>query len=280
MIISPLKPYSPNQYQLGEGLFSDKNTILAVDIKQNKIIRLSSAEVSEKIFPYSNPSCVIPIDGQQYLVAAGQSIYQWVEGQTIELCHLQNVDPQVRFNDAKCDARGTLWIGTLDQGNRSGLGGLYRLNHIDDQYQLEKVLNADLSNGLGWNTDSTCFYYIDTPTKSLQVFEYYLPTSQIGNRIRQIDLTISDIPNAVPDGMTVDTENHIWIAIWNGFRILRLNPITSEIQEYPINSRQPTTVVIDKSQYIYVSTANDYIYRGKISNDHLTSQPCNYFKLI
>jgi len=274
------KPYSPNKYQLGEGLFFDHNQIWAVDIHGQKIIKIHHPEIFEYHFPHPTPSCIIPItSGEEYLVASGQSLYRWNQNKTTELYQLKNVDPKVRFNDGKCDARGTLWIGTLDQAGRTGLGGLYRLM-TNPSYKLEKILNADLSNGLGWNTDSTQFYYIDTPTRSLQVFNYSLFNSQIGSKIRQINLSIPKIPKAVPDGLTVDTQDHVWIAIWDGYQIIRLNPDQDQpkIETFPIDSQQPTTVVIDNQQHLYITTANDHIYRMELTNP-VNNQPCHRFKL-
>lgn len=138
------------------------------------------------------------------------------------------VDPEsnistTRFNDGKCDPRGRLFGGTISD-QRIEEASLYMLDEtLQIRRVVEKVTN---SNGLAWSHDEKTFYYIDTATRKIDAFDYDVASGAIANR-----RTAFDIPHDMgkPDGMTIDAEGMLWVALWSGWGISRWNPNTGEL---------------------------------------------------
>lgn len=80
-----------------------------------------------------------------------------------------------------------------------------------------------VSNGLGWSPDRKAFYYADSPSKSVAAFGYSEADGALSERRLLCD-TSSIAPEAEPDGLAVDAEGCVWIALWNGGAVLRLRP--------------------------------------------------------
>ena len=142
-----------------------------------------------------------------------------------------------RFNDGKCDAKGRFWAGTMSMNNESKAGSLYCLEQ--GQPVRTMVQGVSTSNGLGWSPDRQTMYYIDTPTRSIDRFDFDLTAGTIQNRT-----SIIHIPEefGFPDGMTVDGEGMLWVAHWGGGRVTRWNPHTSELlQQIEVPADQVTS---------------------------------------
>ncbi|WP_300603797.1 SMP-30/gluconolactonase/LRE family protein [Niabella sp.] len=127
-----------------------------------------------------------------------------------------------RFNDGKCDPAGRFWAGTMDY--RKGLpqaGSLYVLEK--DRSVTKKLANITCSNGMAWSPDQNIFYYIDSPTYKVMAFDYDKATGAIGG-----GRTVVSIPESqgMPDGMTIDTEGMLWIALWGGAAVARYHPFS------------------------------------------------------
>lgn len=137
-----------------------------------------------------------------------------------------NNNPEVRFNDGKCDPAGRFWSGTMSYDDGRYISGLYSLDFDNKVVQyLDKI---GVSNGLVWNSKGDKFYYIDTPTKRVDCFDYNMDTGEIKNRKVVIDLRDC---LGYPDGCCIDAEGMLWIAFWGGSRIGRYNPRTGKLLE-------------------------------------------------
>ena len=132
----------------------------------------------------------------------------------------------VRMNDGKCDPAGRFWAGSMAYTGDKGAGKLYRL---DPDLSLHTVLDsATISNGLVWTSNNSTFYYIDTPTGRVDAYDYNHGTGNISNC-----RTAVEIPDGQggPDGMTIDSEDMVWVAHWGGGCVTRWNPQTGELLE-------------------------------------------------
>ena len=124
-----------------------------------------------------------------------------------------------RLNDAKCDPAGRMWAGTTSRDRVPGAGSLYRL---DSDLTLTRVLTgATVSNGIGWSPDGTRMYYVDSTPRTLDVLDYDLATGEASNRRRLVDIaeTVGS-----PDGLAVDAEGCIWLAVWGSGAVHRYAP--------------------------------------------------------
>lgn len=125
-----------------------------------------------------------------------------------------------RFNDGKCDPRGRFWAGTMAEGpDARGRAALYCLDTESSIHR--KLAGVTCSNGLCWSADARTFYYVDTPTYQVAAFDYDPETGNIANRRVVIELARDE---GAPDGMTIDAEGQLWIALFDGGRVLRINP--------------------------------------------------------
>ena len=117
-----------------------------------------------------------------------------------------------RTNDGACDAAGRLWVGTMALDERSPLGALYR---VDANLSVTTVLTGTtISNGLGWSPSGQDFYFIDSPTRRVDVFDFDPETGALENRR---PLAAVEVEGAVPDGLTVDAEGGVWVALHGGW---------------------------------------------------------------
>lgn len=132
--------------------------------------------------------------------------------------------PENRWNDGKCDPRGRLWVGSMNNFGDSHAGALYS---FDGEENIVKHLdNISISNGLVWNRAGTKFFYIDTPTLEVKQFDYDAETGIVScpKPVIRIDAEA----HGFPDGCTIDSDDKIWIAMWQGGCVVRFDPGEAE----------------------------------------------------
>jgi sugar lactone lactonase YvrE len=124
--------------------------------------------------------------------------------------------PRARFNEGKCDPAGRFLAGTMAYDLTPGAGSVYRLG--PDLAVTRLLDGVTISNGLAWTADGATLYYIDSPAQGVDAFDYDTGTGRLGKRRR-----VLDIPAAagLPDGMTIDTDGCLWIALYGGSAVHR-----------------------------------------------------------
>ena len=126
---------------------------------------------------------------------------------------------RVRLNDAKCDARGRLWAGSLTLDFRQGAAALYC---VDGDGVTRTVLRGlTLANGLDWSPDGSTFYLVDTATLSIDAFEFDLDRGALANRRTLIAI---ERGAGGPNGLAIDREGCLWIALTGGGTVRRYSP--------------------------------------------------------
>lgn len=128
-----------------------------------------------------------------------------------------------RTNDGCCDAAGRLWVGTMALDERSPLGGLFR---VDADLAAECVITGTtISNGHDWSPSRDRFYFVDSPTRRINVFDHDPATGTIENRRALATLDPGEIgADAVPDGLRVDADGCLWVALHGGWGLRRYSP--------------------------------------------------------
>ena len=142
-----------------------------------------------------------------------------------------------RFNDGACDPAGRFWAGTVTGDVRPGAGALYRL---DPDGTVTTVLDGVTeSNGLGWSPDGGTFYFIDSgePEPRIRAFRFEAASGELG---RSRDLARFPGGGPVPDGLVVDAEGTLWVAIWGAGQVHRYAPDGELLTVLPVPASQPT----------------------------------------
>jgi sugar lactone lactonase YvrE len=125
----------------------------------------------------------------------------------------------VRFNDAKCDPAGRLWAGTLADDGHAGGGRLYR---VEPDGGAEVALEGvTVSNGLDWSPDGRTLYYVDSATQRVDEIAFDPDSGTLGERRALIEIPGGE---GIPDGLTVDADGFIWLAMFGGGAVLRIAP--------------------------------------------------------
>ena len=131
------------------------------------------------------------------------------------LTHLDELwaDDSVRMNEGGCDPDGRFYCGSMAYDQQPGAGTLYRL---DPDGSVRAVLeDVSVSNGLEWSPDGSRAYYNDTPTQRTDVFDYDGDSGLTGRR------PFVEIPDGSPDGLTVDEEGGVWVALYGSGEVRR-----------------------------------------------------------
>jgi sugar lactone lactonase YvrE len=135
------------------------------------------------------------------------------------LTHLPEIwsSDAVRMNEGGCDPHGRFYCGSMAYDQTPGAASLYRL---DPSGRVEVVLpSVTVSNGLEWSPDGSLAYYNDTATLQVTVFDYDRDAGLTGGR------TFVQLPDdGRPDGLTVDADGGVWVAISNGGVVQRFTP--------------------------------------------------------
>jgi sugar lactone lactonase YvrE len=143
-----------------------------------------------------------------------------------------------RLNDGKCDPQGRFWAGSMAYDCSPGAGALYRL---DPDLSVTKVFEGvTISNGLDWSNDGRTFFYIDTlagssfwdlishaVTPGVDAFDFAPETGAISSRRRAFDIPVETFEPpqmTVADGMTIDSEGMLWIAVAGSGEVRRYSP--------------------------------------------------------
>lgn len=124
-----------------------------------------------------------------------------------------SVDPTCRINDGGCDPMGGFVVGTMACDERPSGGVVYRV--APDLDVTEITSPVSISNGIHWSADGTHAYYVDSPTRRIDVFDVDCETGMWSNRRPHLQVE----PRGVPDGMAIDEEDGLWIAIWGAGRV-------------------------------------------------------------
>jgi sugar lactone lactonase YvrE len=208
--------------QLGEGPRWDESTgtLLWVDILGRAVHRLDPATARDVVTPAPDlVSLALPRAGGGVIVGLPDGLHLLEDDVYRPFVPIEADLPDNRANDGACDPSGRLWLGTMALDERSLTAGLYR---VETDLSVTKVAEGTaISNGLGWNPDHDRFYFIDSPTSRIDVFDYDLTTGEIENRR---PLTSVEVEHAGPDGMNIDAEGCLWVALHGGWGLQRYSP--------------------------------------------------------
>ena len=249
---------------IGEGICWDEQTQMLywIDLLENKIFAYDINKTSLKIIDVGQNTGCIAVREKGGLIAGLQNGIFFVDVETGKLTPV--VDPESdkpgnRFNDGECDCMGRLWAGTMSKkldsgsGDNTPAGALYL---IDTDFKVTKKLPAvTISNGIGYSPDNKIMYYIDSPTRNVDAFDFDKETGEITNR-RAVVHVAEEV--GMPDGLTVDADGNLWVGMWGGGAVVKYSPQTGQMMEkIEIPAPFITTMVFGGSEMdeMFVNTA-------------------------
>jgi sugar lactone lactonase YvrE len=198
---------------------------------------------------------VLPAADGTFLVVLrdGFAILDSVTGARRHLLSVLDDEPGLRFNDAKADPRGRAFAGTMAYDtSRTGLGTLLRL---DPGPVATPVYGpTSLSNGLGWSPDGRHMYFIDSIAGTVTAFDYDLDTATPHNPRTLVEV---EVDAADPDGMCVDDDGCLWVALYRGWAVHRYTPAgrLDAVIRLPVSN--VTSCAFGPGGRLYITTAAD-----------------------
>jgi sugar lactone lactonase YvrE len=260
------------QTLLGEGVRWDarRGELLRVDILAGRVYRDRVADDGGlvRVRVYSVPGTVgalAPIQGDDgWLLAAGRSfVHLREDGSTRTIAEV--AWRGTRMNDGACDPQGRFWAGTMADDHRAGGGALYRL---DRHGRTELVLgDLTISNGLGWSPDGSTMYLVDSGPRVVRAFAFDDRHGTISNG--RILVTVAEELGA-PDGMTVDADGNLWVAIYGAGQVHRYSADGALLEVVAVPAEQTTCCGFAGAglSQLYITTATE-----NWSDDRRTAEP-------
>jgi sugar lactone lactonase YvrE len=244
--------------KVGEGPVWDErtSTLSWVDIMGHAVHRFDPATGEDRAVDVGQPVGAAALREQGGLVLALRDGFAVLDADLGDLRWVARVEDDVptnRMNDGKCDARGRFWAGTMAFEVKPGVAALYRL---DPDYRVSRVVaDVTLSNGLDWSLDNRRMYYIDSVTQQVDGFDFDVERGILGER-----RTAIAIPKEVglPDGMTVDAEGGLWVALHGAGVVHRYTPSGQLDRVIHVPTRMVTCPAFGGADYgdLYISSMN------------------------
>jgi sugar lactone lactonase YvrE len=198
---------------------ADRAALLWVD-PPRRVVHVTDPEArsDREVLLDFEVSAIAPTSSGSFVVAVENGIgFLDVDTGAFERISTVTPDPPGRFNDGACDPAGRFFAGTFAWDLAPNAGSLYR---FETDGTATRVLDGvTVSNGLRWSPDGRFFYYIDSMTGTVDAFAFDASTGTLSDRRPLVSL-----PNGGADGMTVDAEGCVWVALWGHGEIHRYTP--------------------------------------------------------
>lgn len=163
---------------------------------------------------------------------------------------------QVRMNEGGCDPEGRFYCGSMAYDKEPGAGALYRL---DPDGSVDVVVkDVTVSNGLDWSPDGSLAYYNDTATNRIDVFDYDRDSGLTRRR------PFAEIAPARPDGLTVDVQGGVWVALFGSGAVRRYSPsgVLDEVVEVPTRQVTACTFGGPNLNELFITTSREGLEPG------------------
>lgn len=259
------------QATLGEGPVWDpgRRVLWWVDILGGVVHGFEPATGADRAIAVGEAVGAIALRARGGLIVAAAGRIAALDPETGGIETLVTFEPETpprRMNDAKCDPTGALWFGRMALDGAPGLGSLLRL---DPDLRLTIVeTGLAVPNGMAWSTDGRRMYFIDSVRRQITEGRF-----DAASRMVEPGRPLLEFPEdaGLPDGMTIDAEGCLWVAMWDGGCVLRIAPeglILDRIDVPGVSQASSCTFGGDDLRDLYITTA-----RENFSDDDATREP-------
>ena len=242
--------------ELGEGPHWDvaRQRLLFVDINGRVAHRLDPVTGDHRVIPVApHVSVALPIVGSPDLlcISGGDAMVIRADFSVGARRVIESGRSQHRLNDGKVDPAGRLWCGSMGMAERRPDSFLYR---IDDNGVHAVLDGVTVSNGIGWDVERARMYYVDSATQRIDVFHYDVETGELDDR-RPFASIAPDV--GLPDGLTVDAEGCVWVALYGGGQLRRYDPDGALAEAVALPVRHPTSLAFGGAELatLFVTTS-------------------------
>ncbi|GAB3462058.1 SMP-30/gluconolactonase/LRE family protein [Streptomonospora sediminis] len=255
------EPWTDDRFELGEGLRWTGSELLGVDILSGRLFAVdpdnpgpvrTQARIEQPL------GAVAPVHGTAgtFIAAAGTGVALLTLGAAADapgaewLARPEDGAPTaMRMNDGCCDPAGRFWAGSMAYDETPGAGTLYR---VDPDRTVHRALEGyTVPNGPAFSADGRLMYFADTAERRIDVFAVG-PGGELGER-----RVFARLAAGNPDGMQVDAEGHLWVAVWGGGCVHRYTPEGELDRVVRLPALQPTSVCVvgRTGPHLFVSSA-------------------------
>ncbi len=210
--------------ELAEGPIWDdqRQHLVFVDIMRGDVHAFDPATGGHRVVNVGRPVGAVALTTRgDWVLAAGRGFYRADPGtgRCELIVEVETEEAGTRMNDGFVDPSGRFWAGTMSLVRQPERGALYRL---DPDGTAHRILSpVATSNGIDWSPDGRLMYYVDTGTRRIDVFNFDSASGLPRERRPFVDLAGDD---GRPDGLGVDAEGAIWVALWEGGAVRRYTP--------------------------------------------------------
>ncbi|MEP7208160.1 MAG: SMP-30/gluconolactonase/LRE family protein [Casimicrobiaceae bacterium] len=227
-----------------------------VDVRETPAIHMLHVASGEgRSWPMHEDVGAVALAGLDTLVVGLRSGFATFDCTTGQLTPIADPEPDLpgnRLNDGKCDAQGRFWCGSMNPEVATAEGSLYVL---DTDRRWRRALGDLLTpNGMTWSLDGRTMYLADTRRGLIHAFDYDLAQGTLGGQ--RIFADLGALPGS-PDGATVDAEDHLWSALWDGGCLVRFDPAGRMERVVRVPVSKPTSCAFGGEGYreLFVTTA-------------------------
>jgi sugar lactone lactonase YvrE len=235
----------PARAECGERPYWDGSGLVWVDIPAGHLHRFVRGHGDAIVLALTSTGAPVPLGaaaprrGGGYVLATAEGFRLADSAARLEEGRLRpaGMPADAEFNDGACDPAGRFWAGTVTHDMRPAAGALYRLD--PDGTVTTMLDGVTESNGIGWSVDGTTMYFVDSgePEPRIRAFGFDVAAGGLG---ASRDLVRFPAGGAVPDGLVVDAEGCVWVAMWGGGEVRRYAPDGALLAVLPVPVSQPT----------------------------------------
>jgi sugar lactone lactonase YvrE len=248
----------------------ETQSLFWIDIDGGRLQRFHPASGRHDVFKFEARyigSLALTRQVGRVLIALDLGLYMFdlANGNLQLFCQVEPDEQDNRLNDGRCDARGRFWVGTMDNQLSQPNGAFYRVD--PDGRAHRQFSDVIVSNTVAFSPAQHRMYFSDTRRFVTWQFAFDLHAGVLSDKRVFVDHTTT---RTRPDGACVDSEGHVWNAIFGGGRVVRYTPCgkIERVIELPVLN--PTCVCLGgpNLRTLYITTARKFL-----SRTHLRQQP-------
>lgn len=243
---------------LGEGPLWDARAavLLIVDADEGQIIawEASTGNTRECRLAGAAVTSLVPLAGGGFLGVTADALLTISADVARSVPWLDVVvRPDATLNDSACDKWGRLWVGSIDERDRRRRGQVWRID--PDGRARVGLSGLRCANGIGWSPDGREMYVVESRDRRLYSWQFDPELGPVGPRriLRQFSRA-----EGKPDGLAVDVDGGVWVAMWDGWAIRRIGPGVHVEEVYRLPVARVTSCAFGGSEMktLFVTTAS------------------------